>query len=79
MRSIKLIANNGTKVILEAVQNDLSIGEYIELLAPQGYILNMGEVDIRPKNTQLLLSSPADTLPDGDITLFTLPKDPKGN
>lgn len=79
MRKIKIMPEVGSPMTIEPIENNLSVGEFINKCAEKGFSLDIKSTSLRDKASRETFTSVDEILPDGDIILFTLPKDPKGN
>jgi len=79
MRRIKIMPEVGSPMTFEPIENNLSVGELIVKCGEKGFSLDIKSTSLRDKASRETFTTPDAILPDGDITLFTLPKDPKGN
>lgn len=78
MRTIKFLPDTGNAVILQS-NNDLTMGQFIELLLAQEVNLDLNESVVVERQSRAIYADGTSTLPNGDIVLVSKIKDPKGN
>lgn len=78
MRTIKLVVDTGTPVILEA-PNELTVGGLISLLNEKGITFDLQKNFLTELKSEAIFATESAMLPDGDLRLFSSIKDPKGN
>tara|TARA_R110000868_G_scaffold148357_3_gene370208 strand:- start:6121 stop:6633 length:513 start_codon:yes stop_codon:yes gene_type:complete len=78
MRTIKFLPDTGNAVVFQAA-NDLSMGQFIELLLAQDVTLDLNESVVVERQSRAIYADGTSILPNGDLVLVSKVKDPKGN
>lgn len=78
MRTIKFLPDTGNVIKVQA-ENGINVGQFAELLLAKGGSLDLGKNMLTEKVSKATFLTSDAVLPDGDISLFSVIKDPKGN
>jgi len=78
MRKIKFLPDTGNIITLEAADG-LTVGAFIEALQEKGGQFDLNKNLLTEKKSKASFLTSDSVLPDGDISLFSTIKDPKGN
>lgn len=78
MRKIKFLPDTGNMITLNAPEN-LTVEAFVVLLEAEGGQFDLNKNKLVDKKSKSEFKVADATLPEGDISLFSLIKDPKGN
>jgi hypothetical protein len=78
MRKIKFLPDTGNMITVEAA-NNLTVDQFITALTAKGGQFDLSKNLLTEKKSKASYLDGTSVLPDGDISLFSTIKDPKGN
>lgn len=77
-RKIKFLPDSGS-ILSVSADNNLTVGQFITLLTQAGGQFSLEKNLLTEKRSKATFLTADSLLPDGDISLFSTIKDPKGN
>lgn len=78
MRKIKFLPDTGNMLTVEA-EETLTVGQFIQMLVENNVSFDLNKNLLTEKKTKASFMTSDAVLPEGDISLFSVIKDPKGN